>query len=234
MTEVGGRIFTVYAFVPFECTMWIHHMYLKKKKHSNLSLLGIYPRDVISGIQTDMCTLSSIIHNSKSGSNPSVHQQMNGYAKCVWCIQWTISPSLKGRTFSRVLQHQRTFQAYTIWNSEWKSLSHVRLFDSVDSSPPGSSLSVEFFRQEYWSGLPFPSPRDLPDPGDEPGLPHCRQIHYHLSHQGSPKWNKPVTKGQIPNVSSDTRFLGESNSYRQKVEWWFPGTKERGMAGVSV
>ena len=28
-----------------------------------------------------------------------------------------------------------------------------------------------FSRQEYWSGLPFPSPRDLPDPGIEPGSP---------------------------------------------------------------
>ena len=43
-----------------------------------------------------------------------------------------------------------------------------------------------FSRQEYWSGLPFPSPGNLPDPGMEPGLPHCRQMLYHLSHQGSP------------------------------------------------
>ena len=33
------------------------------------------------------------------------------------------------------------------------------------------SLSVEFSRQEYWSGLPFPSPGDIPDPGVEPGSP---------------------------------------------------------------
>ena len=32
-------------------------------------------------------------------------------------------------------------------------------------------LSMEFFRQEYWSGEPFPSPGDLPDPGTEPGSP---------------------------------------------------------------
>ena len=31
------------------------------------------------------------------------------------------------------------------------------------------SLSMEFSRQEYWSGLPFPSPGDLSDPGIEPG-----------------------------------------------------------------
>ena len=32
-------------------------------------------------------------------------------------------------------------------------------------------LSMEFSRQEYWSGLPFPSPRDLPNPGIEPRSP---------------------------------------------------------------
>ena len=32
-------------------------------------------------------------------------------------------------------------------------------------------LVIEFSRQEYWSGLPFPSPRDLPDPGIEPRSP---------------------------------------------------------------
>ena len=33
---------------------------------------------------------------------------------------------------------------------------------------PQASLSMEFSRQEYWSGLPFPTPGDLPDPGVEP------------------------------------------------------------------
>ena len=40
-----------------------------------------------------------------------------------------------------------------------KSLSRVQLFVTPGTGPPG------FFRQEYWSGLPFPSPGDLPDPG---------------------------------------------------------------------
>ena len=38
----------------------------------------------------------------------------------------------------------------------------------VDHQAP---LSMEFSRQEYWSGLPFPSPGDLPGPGTEPGSP---------------------------------------------------------------
>ena len=35
-------------------------------------------------------------------------------------------------------------------------------------------LSMEFSRHEYWSGLPFPSPGDLPDPGIEHGSPTLR------------------------------------------------------------
>ena len=44
------------------------------------------------------------------------------------------------------------------------------LCDPRDYSPPGSSV-LEFSRQEYWSGLPFLSPGDLPDPGIESRSP---------------------------------------------------------------
>ena len=44
------------------------------------------------------------------------------------------------------------------------------LCNPTDRSLPGS-LSMEFSRQEYWNGLPFPSPEDLPDPGIEPTSP---------------------------------------------------------------
>ena len=40
----------------------------------------------------------------------------------------------------------------------------------MDCSPPGSSV-LAIFRQEYWSGLPFSPPRDLPDPGIKPTPP---------------------------------------------------------------
>ena len=45
------------------------------------------------------------------------------------------------------------------------------LCDPMDCSPPGSSMSMGFPRQEYWSGLPLPSPGDLPDWGIEPASP---------------------------------------------------------------
>ena len=47
-------------------------------------------------------------------------------------------------------------------------------------------LSLEFFRQEYWSGLPFPFPGHLPDPGIKPASPALQEDSLLLSHQGSP------------------------------------------------
>ena len=47
-------------------------------------------------------------------------------------------------------------------------------------------LSLGFPRQEYWSGLPFPSPGDLSNPGSNTALLHCSRILYSLSHQDSP------------------------------------------------
>ena len=50
-------------------------------------------------------------------------------------------------------------------------LSCVRLFATPWTAAHQAPLSMRFSRQEYWSGLPFPSPGDLPDPGIEPRSP---------------------------------------------------------------
>ena len=52
-----------------------------------------------------------------------------------------------------------------------KSLSRVRLFATRWTVAYQASPSMRFPRQEYWSGLPFPSPGDLPHPGIEPRSP---------------------------------------------------------------
>ena len=58
------------------------------------------------------------------------------------------------------------------WISEVvKSLSRVRLFVTPWTVAYQVPLSMGFSRQECRSGLPFPSPGDLPDPGIEPGSP---------------------------------------------------------------
>ena len=49
--------------------------------------------------------------------------------------------------------------------------SHVRFFAIPWTITLLSPLSMGFFRQQYWSGLPFPSPGNLPDPGIKPGPP---------------------------------------------------------------
>ena len=75
-------------------------------------------------------------------------------------------------------------------------LSHVQLFLTVWTVACQPPLYMEFSRKEYWSGLPFPSVRDLPDPGvapaspafpaltdgffttEPPKKPHCNTNHY--------------------------------------------------------
>ena len=52
-----------------------------------------------------------------------------------------------------------------------QSLSHVQLFATLWTVAHKTPLSMGFFRQEYWSGLPSPPPGDLPNPGIEPGSP---------------------------------------------------------------
>ena len=50
-------------------------------------------------------------------------------------------------------------------------LSHVQLFATPWTVARKAPLFMGFSRQEYWSGLPFPPPGDLPDPGTEPMSP---------------------------------------------------------------
>ena len=67
------------------------------------------------------------------------------------------------------------FKLGQIWLSfvsmRWSLLSHVRLFATPWTVAYQALPSKGFSRQEYWSGLPFPSPEDLPDPGIEPMSP---------------------------------------------------------------
>ena len=49
-----------------------------------------------------------------------------------------------------------------------RALSRVQLFATPGTVPHQAPLSMEFPRQEYWSGLPFPTPGDLPGPGIKP------------------------------------------------------------------
>ena len=71
--------------------------------------------------------------------------------------------------------------------SEVKSLSRVQLFSTPWTVAHQAPPSMGFSRQEYWSGLPIPSPRDLPDPGIESRSPALQADALTSEPPGKPK-----------------------------------------------
>ena len=80
----------------------------------------------------------------------------------------------------------------------WKSLSHVRLF-----ATPGTTQSMEFSRPEYWSGQPFPSPGELPNPGIKPRSPALQADSLPAGPQGSPRTEYMLAKKNKKQTNSD-------------------------------
>ena len=66
-----------------------------------------------------------------------------------------------------------------------QSFSRVRLFATPWTAAHQAPLSMELSRQEYWSGLPFPPPEDLPDPGINPASPALAGRFFTISHLGN-------------------------------------------------
>ena len=79
-----------------------------------------------------------------------------------------------------------------------KSLSRVQLFATPWTVAYQAPPSMELSRQEYWSGLPFPSPGDLPDPGIKPGSPAL---------QADALLSEPPGKN-LPANAADIRYAG--------------------------
>ena len=133
------------------------------------------------------CVLDFFIHVSKFNELPSGHQNPSVWSKEPTSPEWVfLSGSASSRPSSRVLSsnqpclcHCLNFhvsQVISWWVSEWvsewvKSFSHVRLFATPWTVAYQAPPSMGFSRHECWSGLPFPAPGDLPDPGIEPGSP---------------------------------------------------------------
>ena len=65
-------------------------------------------------------------------------------------------------------------------------ISCIQLFATFWTVTHQTPLSMGFPRQEYWSGLPFPPPGDLPAPGIKPTSPASQADSLPLSHLGSP------------------------------------------------
>ena len=78
--------------------------------------------------------------------------------------------------------------------SHWVMSAFLQPHGTVACQTP---LSMGFPRQEYRNGLPFPSPRDLPNPGIEPASPSLQVVSLPLSHEGSPVLRLLATNDQI-------------------------------------
>ena len=79
--------------------------------------------------------------------------------------------------------------------------------------------SMEFSRPEYQSGQPFPSPGIFPTHGQNPGLPHCRQILYQLSHKGSPqKFKETQYSLHRHPKSNQTKFKNANKKYFRSLK----------------
>ena len=112
--------------------------------------------------------------------------------------------------------------------SIWKcwSFSCFLLFVTQWTEAHQAPLSVEFSRQEYWSGLSFPSKGDIPHLRIEPGSPTLQQIFYHLSHQGSQikhivtLWAKAVSHRCILSLNLLLKFILLVCNYHNIVNLW--------------
>ena len=104
-----------------------------------------------------------------------------------------------------------------------KSLSRVRLFATPWTVAHQAPPSMGFSRQEYWSALPFPSPRDLLDPGIEPRSPAL---------QADALTSKPPGKTSIPKKGnakecSDYHTIVETSLEKLSIfNKPFPGSSE--------
>ena len=101
-------------------------------------------------------------------------------------------------------------------------LSHVQFFATPWTIAPLASLSMGFFRQEYWSGVPFPPPGDLPNPGTEwaSAISPPLQVDS-LAIESSEKpicSEKTAKNGEIP--GRDTKLVSPKIS--TTVNWFFP------------
>ena len=107
-----------------------------------------------------------------------------------------------------------------------KSLSRVRLFATPWTVSYQTPPSMGFSRQEYWSGLPFPSPGDLPDPGVEPRSPALQADTLTSEPLGKPqsgdKSFTSIMRKLMSCLQNKLSYVNEKNTYLFLVPGCFP------------
>ena len=142
---------------------------------------------------------------AKVGSSPS-----NEYSGLIsFRIDWFALLAVQG-TLKSLLQHFSSLKASALWCLAFFVVQLSRLYMTTGKTNGGSGLvtkscptfatpwtvacqaplSMGFSRQKYWSGLPFPSPEDLPYPGVKPGSPSLQADSLLTELQGMPQKNQ--------------------------------------------
>ena len=98
-----------------------------------------------------------------------------------------------------------------------KLLSRVRLLATLWTVARQPPLSMGFSRQEYWSGLAFPSPGDLPDPGIEPRSPTLEADALTSEPPGKPEHNLKLLQ---ESKAGSTREQGQTEMSVKTVTKW--------------
>ena len=151
---------------------------------------------------------------------PQDEHLLHGRKEWVWWVQICFSKA----------------KVQNITLNDWKSHSHYMISSDsisfflslVTKSCPTletpwtvacqAPLSMGFSRQEYWSGLPFPSPGDLPDPGIEPGSPALQADSLPTNLWGKPSDSMETSK-QI--LLLKTYFHSQNDRYFYAVRVFF-------------
>ena len=120
--------------------------------------------------------------------------------KCLKSICFSFSPYLVQTLNISLLLQQHTLSPFglnllllillLLVKVKVKSLSRVRLFVTPWTVACQAPPSMRFSRQEYWSGLPFPSPGDLPNPGIKPMSPALQADALTSEPPGKPSYSR--------------------------------------------
>ena len=118
------------------------------------------------------------IKSAESRSLPSrrldyIHQQVINCVVLIWCNHCYEAAGMHSREGKSVYLTLATYQVLTVSVSV---CTQSCLFATPWTVARQAPLSMGFSRQEYWSGLPFPPPGDLPNPGIEPTSPALQRV----------------------------------------------------------
>ena len=106
-----------------------------------------------------------------------IHPSVNGHSGCFYILDMPSFPASQATLFEKtVFSSLHSLVSFVVYCCCCLVTRFVCVYSVVSNSATPwnmtrqTSLPVEIFRQEYWSGLPYPSPGHLPNPGTEPAF----------------------------------------------------------------